>query len=71
MKKEGPKIIQPSEIFIKNITQTDKIRQREALRKEFLQQQKEKYKNKEANHDLKDRKKKIISQLKEVFAGEE
>ena len=69
MKKEEkqikPKVIQPSEIILK-----DKVKQREKIRREFLAQQKEKYKNKETKHSLKERKKQIINQLKEVYTGE-
>ena len=66
MKKEAsPKIIPTSEIILK-----DKIKQREKIRKEFLQQQKEKYKNKETKHKLKEHKKQIINQLKEVYESE-
>ena len=62
MKKEvKPKVIQPSEIILH-----DKIKQREKIRQEFLQQQKEKYKKKENKHDLKEYKKQIISQLKDI-----
>lgn len=65
MKKEAkPVIIKPSEIILR-----DKIKQREKIRQEFLEQKKEKYKNTEAKDSLKQRKKKIISQIKEVFAN--
>ena len=63
MKKEAkPAIIKPSEIILH-----DKIKQRENIRQEFLDQKKEKYKNTETKESLKERKKKIISQIKEVF----
>jgi len=70
MKKEDsskPKIIQPSEILL-NLTQKSKITKRKQIRKEFLEQQKEKYKNKSDKQSLKQYKKKIVSELKEVHA---
>ncbi len=64
MKKEAkPTIVQPSEIILK-----DKVKKRQELRKEFLLKQKEKYKNQETNLKSKDRKKQIISDLKEVYS---
>jgi len=64
MKKEAkPVIIKPSEIILQ-----DKIKQREKIRQEFLDQKKEKYKNTNTKDSLKQHKKKIISQIKEVFA---
>lgn len=57
-------MVQPSEIIAK-----DKIKRRKELRKEFLTQQKEKYKNKERKLSFKDHKKQIINQLKEVYSS--
>lgn len=56
---------EPSEV-LKKITQESRLRQRFALRQEFIQQQKEKYKKNEAKQDKKD----LISKLKEVFRSE-
>jgi hypothetical protein len=62
MKKEAKStIIKPSEMVLQ-----DKIKQREQIRQEFLLKQKEKYKK----NTNKRNKKEIISQLKEVYAGE-
>lgn len=58
MKKEEPQVIKPSEIILK-----DKIKQRQKIRQEFLEKQKEKYKNPETKLS----KKEIISQLKEAY----
>ena len=64
MQKEvKTKVIQPSEIILK-----DQVKKRQELRKEFLLKQKEKYKNQETNLKSKDRKKQIISDLKEVYS---
>lgn len=64
MKKEARSaVIKPSEIILK-----DKIKKRQELRKWFLLKQKEKYIKKEAKQDIKDKKKMIISELKEVYS---
>jgi len=65
MEKEAKPVLQPSEL-VKKLSQESRLRQRLALRQEFIQPQKEKYKKNETKQD----KKAIISKLKEVFSSE-
>lgn len=63
MKKEVKQvIINPSDLILIN-----KVKQREKIRKEFIEGKKEKYKSKEAPSSLKELKKEIVSHLKEVY----
>ena len=64
MKKEAkPAVTATSEIILK-----DRVKKRQELRNQFLLKQKEKYIKKEIKQGIKDKKKQIISELKEVYS---